>query len=150
MAGKQKGNNTILFYTVLLVLFSTGVFSAVWYLFYNNTIYTPFGGKGNYLIIAIYMPVYYYFGKLYGSFDLLVSKRGELFYFNFIALLSADFVTYIIIWLLTRRGLPNPMPLLLYIAVSLLIDLLLGYVDVRHTNKVWRPQNIILIYGRAS
>lgn len=144
--GKQKGNSVILFHTVLLVLFSTGVFSAVWYLFYNNTIYTPFGGKGNYLIIAIYMLVYYYFGKLYGSFDLLVSKRGELFYSNSIALLAANIVTYIIIWLLTRLDLPNPLPLLLCIAAGAVIDLLWGYVAVWHTNKVWRPQNIILIY----
>ncbi len=146
MDKRQKGNIVIYLYTMLLILLSTAVFGAVWYIFYNGTIYTPFGGKGNYLIVAIYCVIYWYFAKLYGSFDLLVSRRGELFYSNTIALLATNVITYIVIWLLTRNEMPNPLPLLLCFAVSEVVDIIWTMIATRHVNKKIKPQRVLIIY----
>lgn len=150
MKKRQERDIVTYLYTMLLILLTTAVFGVVWYIFYNgNVYYIPFGGKGNYLVIAVYCVIYWYFAKLYGSFDLLISKRGELCYSNVIALLAANLIMYAVIWLLQRRGMPNPLPLILGVVLSEIIDLMWALAAKTHVGKVIKPLRTLVIYDNA-
>ncbi len=146
MDKRQRGNFVIYLFTVLLILLNTAIFGTVWYIFYASHLYEALAYFGNYLVIGIYCLIYWYFAKLYGSFDLLVSKAGELCYSNAIALLATNAVMYCVIWLVTQFKLLNPLPLLITVIGGGIIDVGWAFLARYCVNKTVKPQRILIIY----
>ena len=146
MKSDKLKKQTILFaMKLLLLLVITCFYGVIWYLFYGSELYRPFYFYGDLVIIFIFMVLYANFSKLYGVYELKVSRTSDLVYSNAIALIVVCALIYCITILLERR-LPNVLPLLFFAAVSFIIGIPWCIAVNRMTNRVLGVQNILMIY----
>lgn len=142
---KQK-KQTVLFLAKLLLLIAvTAVYAVVWYVFYADKLYHPFYFYGNFVMILVFTLLYANFSKLYGVYELRVSRTSDLVYSNIVALFITSFVMYCVT-LLLERHLPNVLPLLLFMFVSILITIPWSIFANRLTNKIMTVQRILMVY----
>lgn len=144
-SGKRRDQTIVYIVKLLLLFVTTGIYGAIWYTFYAANLYYPFYFWGNYVVIFVFMILYANFSILYGVFELKVSRASDLVYSNVIALLVTSFIMYGVTILLERR-LPNVLPMLLFMAISLVICIPWAVLANRTSNRVLGIQNILLIY----
>ena len=146
MKSEKQKKQTILFtMKLLLLLVITCLYGVVWYLFYASKLHNPFYFYGDLVVIFIFMVLYANFSKLYGVYELKVSRTSDLVYSHAVALIVVSALMYGITILLVRR-LPNVLPLLLFAGVSFIIGIPWCITVNRMTNRVLDVQNILLIY----
>ncbi|MFQ9801540.1 MAG: hypothetical protein ACLR23_24465 [Clostridia bacterium] len=64
----EQFKRTIAFLLNALILVSLSlVYAYIWHVNYNTIIIQPFLGKGNWLNIAIYLVLLYFFSRIYGA-----------------------------------------------------------------------------------
>ena len=142
---KQK-KQTVLFLAKLILLIAvTAVYAVIWYVYYADKLYHPFYFYGNFVMILVFTLLYANFSKLYGVYDLRVSRTSDLVYSNIIALFVTSFVIYCVT-LLLERHLPNVLPLVLFMLVSILITIPWSIFANRLTNKIMTVQRILMVY----
>jgi len=129
----------------ILLLVTTAVFGFIYYSFYSRNLYTPFYRRGDYVVIALFFMLYAVFSKLYGGFNLTVSRASELVYSLIITDILTHFFMYLILWLLIRY-VPNVLPLLLCLVCCILISSIWAAIAVRITNRVLPPYRTLLIF----
>ena len=80
------------FLKAFLILLVTIDFAVIWYVFYEEAIYRRFYFYGNFVVIFVAMLLYVIFARLYGVFQLRISRAVDLIYSNAIALLMTTFL----------------------------------------------------------
>ena len=105
---------------VLNAALMTAPFAVCWLLFYAYHTAHPFYFWGHVLTFFIFFVIYVTYARIYEAFRINLSKVNELVYAQGLALVFADGILYIITWLLTLH-LPNPVPLLVTLAVQLVL-----------------------------
>lgn len=146
MKSDNSKNQTFLFLIKLILLATiTATYGIIWYRFYADELYRPFYFYGNLVVIFVFMITYAGFSKLYGVFELRLSRTSDLIYSNIISILITSFVNYCIIILIDRR-IPKLTPFLIFMGIAILITILWSVLANRLTNRVISIQRILLIY----
>ncbi|MDE5834379.1 MAG: sugar transferase [Ruminococcus sp.] len=87
---------------ILLLCILTGLFGAVWYTYYSETIVLPFYRRGNWTLIGIYYVLIAIFFKTYGGFKLGYLKKTDMLYSQIISIVCVNTVAYFMISLIGR------------------------------------------------
>lgn len=131
----------------LNLLLLTLPYAVCWYAAYAKEIAAPFYARGNYLVIALFMMLYLVFGRIYDAFYISINPVSETVYSQSLAALMANGVMYFITWLLSKH-LPNPLPLVLVLAVQIGLSALWSIWARRWYFHKWPARKTILIYDQ--
>lgn len=66
---------------VILMAVLTGIYGCVWNGYFNKLIEFPFWRRGNWLMIALYAGILFFFLYTYGGFRIGYLKKGNLLCF---------------------------------------------------------------------
>lgn len=140
---------TILFFASLInILLMTLVFACVWYGYYAGTMYQSiqFYRKGNYVLLALYALLLFFFSNMYGGLKIGQLRRIEVLLSQYLSLFFTNIVTYVIISLLAFRAV-NPFRLFVAMLVEMVISSLWNVIIIHFYNRIFQPWKILLIYG---
>ena len=84
-------------------LLMTIPFIVAWYLIFADKIAAPYFRKGNWAIVAVFLVLYVYFGRVNSAFLVSYHRIQEMIYSQVISVFMADGIMYIVIWLLLKR-----------------------------------------------
>ena len=142
---RRRRNMSLHLLKILLILLVTIDFAVIWYVFYEEALYRRFYFYGNFVVIFVAMILYVIFARLYGVFQLRISRAIDLIYSNVIALLMTSFLMYCIIILLARK-LPNVLPLLLFWLIGCVVGLVWARIAISVTQFVVPLQKVLILY----
>lgn len=144
--GELKVRNAVLHGAKFcLALALSGLFAAAWFGYYAPRIHAPFYFNGNWLVCGLYLVLYVLFAKLYGGFQIGISRISEIIYSQCIAQLFAGAAMYCVICLLTYAA-ANPLPLLGAMGVGMLVGALWAQLANRLNNRLFPPKRTAIIY----
>lgn len=124
-------------------------YGMVWINYYNKVILAPFYRKGNWMMIFIYGVLLIFFMKMYGGFKVGFLKKGNLIYFQILAVVFTNTITYFQIAVQDKK-FTTPLPLiLLLIADAVLISCWTVFFQWFYC-KIFPPRKMLLISGEHS
>ena len=97
-------------------------FLFVYNYYYGRILSTPYYTKGDIVIAAIYLILYYVFGKTYEAFLISHTKLSDIVVSQTLSTLLTNCIIYMIFFLLIKK-IPNPLPLLLVWITQMVISL---------------------------
>lgn len=103
---------------LLAIILAVTPFALCWYGYFADSIPVPFFNRGNWVVIALFAILYMSFARVYDALWISVNKLSELIYSQMLAVLIADAIMYIIIWLLNHY-IPPIVPCLITLAIQL-------------------------------
>ena len=107
---------------LLDVILVTVPFLTAWYFYYSHQVFVKdFYRKGNWLVIALFVIIYYLLSHLYSGYSIHISRISELVYAQSLGALITDGIMFIIMWLLIRYVPSIPILLLVFVTQFLLI-----------------------------
>lgn len=133
------------FLKVLNIVFLTIPFICCWYGYYAGKMKNGFYRRGNLLIIALFMLVYFIFARVYNAFLVSINRISEMVYSQVLAVLITDGISYLVIALLVR-GFPNLIPGILAIAGQIVMSILWCTFAHHWYFKSFPPQKTMIIY----
>lgn len=143
---QQRQRAQLFLLDAVLPLLNTAAFAVCWYAYYEKWLYLTFEGYGDYMVIGFFCALYTVFVHLYGGFDLLTSRVGELIYSHVISLSMTGFFMFVVLWMLIRAHVPHILPLLLCLAVCAAFSALWSLIASRMTDKIVPAKKTVLIY----
>ena len=144
--GRTAHRTIIRFVKLLDVIMVSIPFAASWVLYYSHKVYFEnFYRKGNWLVMALYVILYYLLSHLYSGYSIHISRISEIIYAQSLGAIIANFIMFIIMWLLIRH-VPNLLVLLLVFIVQFLLILLWSYLAHRWYFKRNPPTSTAIIY----
>ena len=143
---QQRQHAQLFLLDAVLPLLNTAAFAVCWYAYYEKWLYLTFEGYGDYMVIGFFCALYTVFVHLYGGFDLLTSRVGELIYSHVISLSMTGFFMFVVLWMLIRAHVPHILPLLLCLAVCVAFSALWSLIASRLTDKIVPAKKTVLIY----
>lgn len=111
---------------LLVVVLATLPFLVCWYAYFADSIPVPFFRRGNWMVVALFAVLYISFARVYDAFWISVNKPSELAYSQILAVLIADGLMYIVIWLINHT-IPSIIPCLITLAAQVLLVALWAY-----------------------
>ena len=138
----------ILFFVSLInIIMMSAVFAYAWYSYYMYTMYNyTFYRKGNYVVIALYGIILFFFSHMYGGLRIGQLRRVEVMLSQYLSLFLANGVMYIVISLLAF-GFVNPMLLIAMFLIQMIVSTVWNYIAIYFYNRIFQPWKILLIYG---
>ena len=82
------------FVKVLNIICITIPFVCCWYGYYSRQMKDSFYNKGNLLMIALFMLVYFLFARIYNAFLVSVNRISEMVYSQVLAAMATDGISY--------------------------------------------------------
>jgi exopolysaccharide biosynthesis polyprenyl glycosylphosphotransferase len=116
-----------------------------WMCYYAPRTYAPYHGKGNYLIIALFLILYVIYTHIYDALLVPLCRISEMIYSQGLSAFIADAIMYIVFWLLTKH-LPALWPLLLVFATQLLISAMWSYIAHLWYFHQFAPKKTAIVY----
>ena len=130
---------------VLDIICMTIPFICCWYGYYVNQMENSFYKRGNLLMIALFMLVYFLFARVYNAFLVSINRISEMVYSQVLAALITDGISYIVIVLLVR-GFPNLIPGILAIAGQIVISFIWCFLAHHWYFRAFPPQKTMIVY----
>lgn len=130
---------------MLNVICLTIPFAGCWYGYYSRQMEKSFYNKGNFLVIALFMIIYFLFARIYNAFLVSVNRISEMVYSQVLAALITDGISYIVIALLVK-GFPNLIPGILAIAGQIVLSFLWCFLAHHWYFRSFPPQRTMVIY----
>ena len=151
MKKRKQGKNLIndlevRFVKVLDLLLATISFATIWYGFYADKLHVRFAMRGHWLVIALFAFLFVLFGKVYDAFDFSRNRVQDMVFEHGLALLEADFVMYIVAFLLIRH-VPLVWPMFLCLGMQLIYALFWCYLAQKWFYETFAPREAIIVYG---
>lgn len=144
--GRTAHRTIVRFVKLLNVIMVSIPFIAAWMLYYSQRVFiTVFYRKGNWLVIALFVILYYLLSHLYSGFSIHISRISEIVYAQSLGALIADGIMFIIMWLLIRH-VPNVFILLLVFAIQFLLIIMWAVLSHRWYIKNNPPVATAIIY----
>lgn len=139
---------TILFFASMInVCLMTALFSYSWYHFYADMMYTyRFYRRGNYVVLALYAIVLFFFSSMYGSLKIGRFRRIEVLLSQYLSLFLTNIVMYVVISLLAFRFV-TPLYLFFVFAAEMLVSTCWNVIVIKLYNRIFQPWKILLVYG---
>lgn len=146
MINKQQKKETVIFLiNALLVAIDTGLFSAIWYGYYRDTLFIPFFAKGDYFVIVLFMAIYIFLAKLYGGYNLSVNTASDLAYSHVVATVLSGCGMYVLLWLLIRRT-PKVLPLILMLVGMMIAAAIWAKLARQLVDHIFPPKTTVLVF----
>ncbi len=118
----RKKRRALQLVNIITVTLMTAAFAVSWFQYYAKHMMLPFFARGYWYVLLLFMVIYIAFGRIYEGFSLSTNRISGTVFSQALALLATDAVMYLILILVTRRYLLNPLPMLYtYIAQCFLI-----------------------------
>lgn len=150
MQKKQIQKTKLFLVQITIVILNTLLFALVWYGYYKTRMWgNTFYGKGDALVVVLYLIIYTIMAQLYKGLALRISRISELIYSQCVALLISNCLIYIVIMLLTRH-VENILPLILELLLSCLVSAIWSFVANHLTNVIYKPSNVLLAYDNKN
>lgn len=130
---------------VLNIICLTIPFAGCWYGYYSGQMKDGFYNRGNLLMIALFMFVYFLFARIYNAFLISVNRISEMIYSQVLAALITDGISYLIIALLVK-GFPNIIPGVMAIAGQIAMSLIWCFLAHRWYFRSFPPQKTMIVY----
>lgn len=130
---------------ILNIICLTIPFAFCWYGYYSRQMKDSFYNRGNLLMIALFMLVYFLFARIYNAFLISVNRISEMIYSQVLAALITDGISYLVIALLVK-GFPNLIPGIIAIAGQIVMASLWCFLAHRWYFKSFSPQRTLIIY----
>ena len=122
--GRTAHRAMVRFVKLLDVFMVSAPFILAWTMYFSHKVYiTDFYRRGNWLMIALFVILYYLLSHLYQGYTLHVSRISELAYAQTLGALIADGIMFIVMWLLIRH-VPNLLVLLGVLVAQFLLIIL--------------------------
>lgn len=139
---------TILFFASMInVCMMTALFSYSWYHFYADMMYTyRFYRRGNYVILAFYAVLLFFFSSMYGSLKIGRFRRIEVLLSQYLSLFLTNVVMYVVISLLAFRFV-TPFYLFVVLVAEMLVSTAWNVIVIKLYNRIFQPWKILLVYG---
>ena len=139
-----KFRNTVMFFLKCLVIVTvTTAFIGVWQNFYGQTL---FSGKGNYLLVFLYVAVFVIFGSIYDGFKVGIMRVHELVYSLSLAVFFSNVFIYIILSLIAEN-LMNPLPLIVLTAFQSVILIVLMYSLSHVYFALYKARSVLAVFA---
>lgn len=143
----EQYKRLIMFMVSLLMVVVLGIaYGYVWHTHYLYLVVYPFLGKGNLLVIAIYMILLAFFLQVYSGFKFGYLKFGDILLSQILSIVIANFITYFQISLI-GRALLNITPMVVLTVVDIFIAAIWSYIASLIYHKMYPPHNTLMIYG---
>lgn len=130
---------------VLNIICLTIPFAGCWYGYYSGQMKDGFYNRGNLLMIALFMFVYFLFARIYNAFLISINRISEMIYSQVLAALITDGISYLIIALLVK-GFPNIIPGVMAIAGQIVMSLIWCFLAHRWYFRSFPPQKTMIVY----
>lgn len=139
---------TILFFASMInVCMMTALFSYSWYHFYADMMYTyRFYRRGNYVVLALYAVLLFFFSNMYGSLKIGRFRRIEVLLSQYLSLFLTNVVMYVVISLLAFRFV-TPFYLFVILLAEMLVSTIWNVIVIKLYNRIFQPWKILLVYG---
>lgn len=138
------GLRIVKFLSVLLV---TIPFALCWYLYFAHSIMYPYFNKGNWVIIALFVVLYVVFARVYEAFTISLHKVSEMIYSQCLAILMADAIMFVILWLLNHY-FPNLLPCLITMFAQMILVSVWAWGAQKWYYKTFPPARTAVVYDR--
>ena len=120
-------------------------FSLCWYIFYADTIRSPFFNKGNWVVVGLFAALYTMFCKLYSGFSISTSRISENVYSQTLSALISNGFMYIVISLLSS-GFVSVWELLVSLAAQFLLSVVWTWTVHRIYFRKVKPLRTAVIW----
>ncbi|RHK00004.1 sugar transferase [Ruminococcus sp. AF37-6AT] len=130
---------------ILSIICLTIPFACCWYGYYSGQMQDSFYNKGNLLIIALFMLVYFLFARIYNAFLISVNRISEMIYSQVLAALITDGISYLVIALLVK-GLPSLIPGIMAIAGQIVMSVIWCLLAHSWYFRSFPPQKTVIVY----
>ena len=147
MNQREQFKRIIKFMSSLTVIaMQMSLYWIVWLYHYNSNIELPFFRKGNWLMVALYGVLLFFFVHIYGGLKVGYLRKGEIIYSQILGLFCVNAITYIQICLLDRHFV-NAGPLFIITVLQIAVIVLWASFFQWIYSKMFPPRKMILIYG---
>lgn len=138
---------TILFFASLInIIIMCALFAYVWYGYYADTMFVySFYRRGNYVIIAFYGLLLFFFSNMYGGLKIGQLRRMELLLSEYLSLFFTNVVAYIVISLLAFRFV-SPLWMFGLMFMEMLLSSFWNIMVIHVYNHIFQPWKLLLIY----
>ncbi|MDE6501528.1 MAG: sugar transferase [Ruminococcus sp.] len=133
---------------ILLLCILTGLFGAVWYTYYSETIVLPFYRRGNWTLIGIYYVLIAIFFKTYGGFKLGYLKKTDMLYSQIISIVCVNTVAYFMISLIGRDFMAF-VPIVQLTFTDFGIIAIWTVLSGKLYFLLYPPRKLIILYGSS-
>ena len=121
-------------------------FAYIWQIFYSKQVYGgEFSSGWSIMILAVYVLIYVLFARIYDAFQISQVRKSELFFSQIIAIVLADAVFFILIFVLLR-SLPDLFVFLCGVLLQILISLIWCLTVAPLYFKVFKKRKAVVIY----
>lgn len=125
--GRTAHRTVVRLVKLLDVILVSIPFAVAWMQYYSHQVYAIiFYRKGNWVVIALFVFLYYVLSHLYSGYTIHISTISEIVYAQVLGAVIADGMMYVIMWLLIRF-LPN-IPVMLMVAAAQVVMIVLWAV----------------------
>lgn len=123
-----------------------GVWAYFWLVDYADEIMRPFGYKGNWLVVAVYGIIAFFFTNIYGGYRVGYYKRGDIILSGFIAIFFANIITYLQTCLI-GRAIMNALPFVQMTLIDSVLFVIWAFVSCGLYSKIFPPHKMLMVYG---
>ena len=138
---------------IVLLLGLTVIYAYVWYskYAYSDSMIEPFFRRGNYVVIAQYALMTFFFNKLFDNYKIGYTRIFETVFSHSLSILFVNFVTYLQLCLIGRWAFTEYMQGIFFMTS---LDFMFVFVWICVTRyvfvKLYPPRDLLLIYGNYS
>lgn len=130
----------------IFCIISTVIYFLVWDVAYNPDFEHPYIGKGKLFIIFVYFAVLLAMSIILGAHRIDELRRGEIIFYELVALLFANAIAYAQICLI-EAVLANFMALLFAMLIQVLVLVVWTYIAAALVHYMSPPEKMLIIYG---
>ena len=135
---------TVKFLNVLMI---ASPIVAAWFGYYAYNQKLQITGRKSLVIIALFVMIYIILGKAYSAFLVSYNRISEMFLGQMIAILIADAIIFVILWINNWMG-PSIWPFLLALSAQLLLSLIWCFSAHKWYFHTFPPSYAAIIYDQ--
>lgn len=130
----------------IFCLVSTLIYYWIWSVIYNAEFTHPYIGKGQLFITVLYFVVLLVTSCILGAFRIDELRKGEIMFYEVIALIFANIIAYAQICLI-EAVIANILGMLYIFLFQFLALILWTYVSVAVVHALSPPEKMLIVYG---
>lgn len=131
------------------LLVQVAAYGVIWYKYYASAIKLVFWNRGNWLVIALYAVLLFFFTMTYGGTKIGYLKPFDVFLSQAFAIVVVNTITYAQISLMCE-WFANTKPMLLLTAGELIFVLIWSFVSDAFYKMVFPPRELLIVHGERS
>jgi len=147
MNKQEQYKNLLKFVSILLIWsIQVGIWAYFWMGEYAEEIMRPFGYKGNWLVLAVYGIISFFFTSIYGGYRVGYYRREDVILSGFISIVFTNVITYLQTCLV-GRAIMEVSPFIWMTAADTIALLIWAVAACGVYGRVFPPHKMLLVYG---